>query len=274
MGVGWLMTNGVGGAPVDWDARLRQALDLVLRSRRTAALAGAGMSAESGIPTYRGAGGLWNNGGPPPLLAYREFLDDPAGWWRQRLDAEQQPGHPIYEMKQAVDQAQPNAGHYALAEMERRGWLDCIITQNVDGLHTLAGSRAVVEIHGNRNYLRCLQCGRRTPRGDAPPVRLPPLCADCGGVLKPDTVMFGEPIPPAALEAGQRDAAQCEVMLLLGTSGTVQPAARLPLLARESGAALIEINPETTPLTPWCAVKLPGPAGVALRHLLQWLMQS
>ena len=267
------MVNGVG-APVDWDARLRRAAALLGRARRTAALAGAGMSVESGVPAYRGDGGLWENGGPPPLLSYREFTADPAGWWRQRLDAEQQPGHPVYEMKQAVDQAQPNGGHYALAEMERRGWLAAVITQNVDGLHTLAGSRTLLEIHGNRNYLRCLQCGRRYPRGNEIPDPLPPRCAECGGLIKPDTVLFGEPIPPAMLAACQQEAAQCDVMLLLGTSGTVNPAARLPLLAKEAGASLIEINPSTTGLTAHCAVHLPGPTGFTLPQLLRFMIRS
>ena len=188
-------------------------------------------------------------------------------------------------MKQAVDRAVPNAGHLALAEMERRGILRCVITQNVDNLQTVAGSRAVLEIHGNRNRLRCLQCGLRFHRGDleaqlsAHPELVegaglasgPPLCGECGGVLKLDTVMFGEPIPQDTLQACREAAERCDCMLLVGTSGTVNPAARLPLVAQERGATLIEVNPEPTSLTSWCDVVLTGPADDVLPRLLNRL---
>ena len=255
--------------------QIQHAAALVARARCVAALAGAGLSAGSGIPTYRGAGGIYRRvgtpPGTPPLLSYQEFALDPAEWWRARLAAEADPSHPICQMKQAVDRAAPNAGHLALAELERRGILRCVITQNVDGLHAAAGSRAVLEIHGNRNRLRCLQCGRRFPRDGGAFESLPPLCAQCGGVLKMDTVMFGEPIPPDTLQACREAAEQCDCMLLVGTSGTVNPAARLPLLAQERGATLIEINPEPTSLTPWCDLTLSGPANAILPELLRWI---
>jgi len=126
-------------------------------------LAGAGLSAGSGIPTYRGAGGLWTQHGTPPLLSYQEFASDPAAWWQRRLAAEVDPSHPVYQMKQAVDRAAPNAGHMALAELERRGILRCVITQNVDNLQTVAGSSAVLEIHGNRNRLRGASSSKNLP---------------------------------------------------------------------------------------------------------------
>ena len=262
------------------DDYIRQAADLVRGARCVTALVGAGLSAGSGVPTYRGAGGLWMGEGMPPLLSYQEFARDPAGWWRARLAAEVDPAHPVYRMKQAVDRAVPNAGHLALAELERRGILRCVITQNVDGLHDAAGSGAVLEIHGNRNRLRCIACGWRFPRYDDSGVDCvgllstgggPPLCGRCGGILKLDTVMFGEPIPPDTLRACREAAERCDCMLLVGTSGTVSPAARLPLLAQERGATLIEINPETTSLTPHCSLVLPGPADAVLPQLLRWL---
>ncbi len=255
---------------------IHQAAALIARARYVVALAGAGLSAGSGIPTYRGSGGLWTQHGTPPLLSYQEFASDTAAWWRKRLAAEVDQSHPVYQMKQAVDRAAPNAGHLALVELERRGILRCVITQNVDNLQTAAGSRAVLEIHGNRNRLRCLQCGLRFHRSDfeaqlsdhSSLANGPPLCGECGGVLKLDTVMFGEPIPQDTLQACREAAERCDCMLLVGTSGTVNPAARLPLVARERGASLIEINPEPTSLTPWCDVVLTGPAGAILPQLL------
>ena len=247
---------------------IRRAAELIRSARYLVALSGAGLSAGSGIPTYRGSGGLWTQHGTPPLLSYQEFASDPAAWWRARLTAEQDPSHPVFQMKQAVDGAVPNAGHIALAELERRGILRCVITQNVDNLHAEAGSRALLEIHGNRNRLRCLDCTLRFPRGGFDLSDVPPRCRECGGMLKLDTVMFGEPIPPDVLESCRQEAERCDCMLLVGTSGTVNPAARLPLVARENGAALIEVNPESTPLTRWCDVALSGSADTVLPELL------
>ncbi len=252
--------------PVDY---LQRAAELIRGAGYLVALSGAGLSAGSGIPTYRGAGGLWTQHGTPPLLSYQEFASDPAAWWAKRLAAEEDPSHPVYQMKRAVDGAVPNAGHLALAELERRGILRCVITQNVDNLHGEAGSRALLEIHGNRNRLRCLDCSLRFPREEFDLAEVPPVCGECGGVLKLDTVMFGEPIPPDVLEACRDAAERCDCMLLVGTSGTVNPAARLPLVAKERGATLIEVNPESTPLTRWCDIALGGTADAILPQLLR-----
>ncbi len=248
---------------------IRQAAELIRSARYLVALSGAGLSAGSGIPTYRGAGGLWTQHGTPPLLSYQEFASDPAGWWAKRLAAEEDPSHPVYQMKRAVDGAEPNAGHLALADLERRGILRCVITQNVDNLHAVAGSRELLEIHGNRTRLRCLECGLRFSRDDFDLTKVPPACSECGGVLKLDTVMFGEPIPPDVLDSCREASSRCDCMLLVGTSGTVNPAARLPLVAKEGGATLIEVNPESTPLTQWCDIALSGPADAILPELLR-----
>ncbi len=248
---------------------IQRAAALIRNADYLVALSGAGLSAGSGIPTYRGAGGLWTQHGTPPLLSYQEFASDPAAWWQKRLDAEEDPSHPVYQMKLAVDAAAPNAGHLALAELEHRGTLRSTITQNVDNLHGEAGSRALLEIHGNRNRLRCLGCGLRFHRDGFDLSRVPPMCGECGSVLKLDTVMFGEPIPPDVLESCRDAAERCDCMLLVGTSGTVNPAARLPLLAKERGASLIEVNPESTPLTSWCDIVLQGPADAILPELLR-----
>ena len=228
------------------------------------ALTGAGLSVASGIPSFRGPGGLWTKYGPPANLSYGEFVRDPQGWWEHRLNDEVTPGNPTYDLKAAVDRARPNAGHLALADLEKAGVIKSVITQNVDGLHRTAGSGRLLEIHGNRNYLRCIRCGWRRAREGYVISDLPPACGECGGVIKPDTVMFGEPIPPAVLDACFEEARRCDVMLLVGTSGAVNPAAQLPLLAREGGAQLIEVNPESTGLTAVSGVTLAGAAADAL----------
>ena len=238
--------------------KLEQAARLVLDSRYLVALVGAGLSVESGIPPFRGPGGLWTRYGQPSMLSYQEFAGDPRLWWETRLRDEVELGNPVYELKRAVDQATPNAGHYALVELERWGVLKCSITQNVDDLQRRAGSVALVEVHGNRTRLRCIGCGRRRLREGFPMVELPPRCPECAGTLKLDTVMFGEAIPAPALQACREQVLRCDCMLLIGTSGTVNPAAQLPLLARQRGACLIEVNPHETSLTPLCDLTLSG----------------
>ena len=228
------------------------------------ALTGAGLSVESGIPSFRGPDGLWTKYGQPTNLSYRVFSQDPQDWWEKRLSDEVTPGNPTYDLKDAVDNAEPNPGHVAIAELESAGIIRAVITQNVDDLHRRAGSRNLLEIHGNRNYLRCIGCGWRRPRAEHAITDVPPLCAECGGVIKLDTVMFGEPIPRAVLDSCFAETQRCDAMLLVGTSGAVNPAAQLPLVARERGARIIEVNPEPTQLTAAADVVISGPAGEAL----------
>jgi NAD-dependent deacetylase len=205
------------------------------------------------------------------MLSYQQFMQDPGLWWEQRLQDESRGGGPVYELKVAVDRARPNPGHYALVDLERWGLLKCLITQNVDDLHHRAGSEAVLEIHGNRTWLRCIDCGSRRPREGFEIGDLPPRCPECAGAIKLDTVMFGEPIPPKTLQASWEQARVCDCMLLIGTSGVVNPEARLPLVAKENGASLIEINTEETALTPYCDVTLTGPSGALLPLLAELL---
>lgn len=258
----------------DFLMKLNQAADLILPSKHLVALVGAGLSVESGIPPYRGSGGLWTKHGEPPMLSFQAFAKDPRSWWEQRLEGELAPGNPIREMKLAVDKATPNAGHDSLVELERLGVLKFTMTQNVDNLHREAGSQALLEIHGNRTKLRCVECGSRRPREGFPLDILPPRCPECGGTIKMDTVMFGEPIPPDVLQACKEHSERCDVMLLIGTSGTVNPAARLPLIARERGAKLIEVNPDETALSPWCDLALRGPSGEVLPLLTKRIHQG
>ena len=250
-------------------AGLDQAARLMVESRHLVALAGAGLSVESGVPPYRGPGGLWTKFGQPPMLSYPEFIRDPGLWWETRLSDEVQPGNPVYEMKRALERAEPNSGHYSLVELETRGLLKHTLTQNVDNLHRRAGSRNLLEIHGNRSWLRCVNCGYRCLRDEFTLNRVPPGCPECEGVIKPDTVMFGEPIPAGVLQACLDQADKCDCMLLVGTSGTVNPAAQLPLMAKQGGSKLIEINPSETPLTPYCDLALAGPSGELLPLLVE-----
>ncbi len=235
------------------------------------ALTGAGLSVESGIPSFRGPDGLWTKYGQPSNLSYRVFARDPQDWWERRLSDEATPGNPTYDLKDAVDNAVPNPGHLAIAELEEAGILKAVITQNVDDLHGRAGSRALLEIHGNRNYLRCVGCGWRRPRAEYAITDLPPICQECGGVIKLDTVMFGEPIPRATLDACFAETQRCDAILLVGTSGAVNPAARLPVLARERGAKIIEVNPEPTQLTAAAHVVITGTAAEVLPALVDAL---
>ena len=248
---------------------INAAAEILARAEYAIALTGAGLSVESGIPSFRGPDGLWTRYGQPSNLSYRVFAQDPQAWWERRLHDESTPGNPTYDLKDAVDRATPNAGHLALAELEGLGILRSVITQNVDGLHTRAGSSAVLEIHGNRDHLRCIGCGYRRPRQGYVISDLPPVCGDCGGVIKLDTVMFGEPIPRATLDACFEEVQGCDAMLLVGTSGAVNPAAQFPLLARERGAEIIEVNPTETQLSAAAHVVVSGPAGSILPAIVR-----
>jgi NAD-dependent deacetylase len=243
---------------------LARAVDAILRARHVAALTGAGLSVESGIPPFRGPGGLWTKHGEPPLNGFEEFLRDPKAAWEARLN----PRGPMRELWNTLRAAAPNDGHRAFVEMERLGVLRCLITQNVDDLHRMAGSSLLVEIHGNYTLVRCLDCGRRRHRDEIDLTTLPPICESCGGVVKSDTVSFGEPIPDDVLERCRETARDCDCMIVAGTSATVYPAAQFPIEVRERGGVLIEVNPYPTELTPWCTVSLRGPAGTVLPELV------
>lgn len=243
---------------------IERAARVIAGSRCCVALIGAGISKESGVPTFRGEGGIWTRQGEPSMNGFQRFMADPEAWWAARLAEQQQPG----ELAAAITAAQPNPGHLALAELEQMGMLETIITQNIDNLHQQAGSRAILEIHGNRTQLRCVGCQRRFMPDEVSLETLPPRCAGCGGLVKSDTVMFGEPIPPATLDACYAAARRCDCMLVVGTSALVYPAADLPVFARRNGADLIEVNPDETPLTLYCSVVLRGPAGTILPRIV------
>ncbi len=258
-----------GGEPTDPNGHLpdvQRAVEILLAAHHCAALTGAGISAESGVPTFRGKDGLWTKQGEPPPNQYRLFQDDPAAWWRRLQARREDPD----ELATALAEAVPNDAHFALAELERLGVLKHTITQNVDGLHRLAGSARLTEIHGNRALLRCTRCNDRRPFDEIPEA-LPPHCERCHGLLKPDTVMFGEPIPRDTLVAAMAEAGRADCMLLIGTTALVSPAADLAWEAYSRGAPLIEINLDPTVISDRCAVAIHGKAGEILPRIVDRL---
>jgi NAD-dependent deacetylase len=250
------------------DAEIRRAAEALVAARRAVALTGAGLSVESGIPPFRGPGGIWTKYGEPPMDGYQRFLRDPAESWRERLSPREDWMRALHE---AVRDAKPNAGHHALAELERRGHLEALITQNIDDLHRAAGHANVLEIHGNHRLLRCIGCNARfEPAAIAvDPEALPPRCPGCGGIVKGDIVVFGEPIPADVLRACYRAVEGADCMLVVGTSATVYPAAEFPLEVLRRGGTLIEVNPDESELSAVAAFSLRGPGGAVLTRLLE-----
>ena len=239
---------------------LEKARAAIHDAQRVAVLTGAGISAESGIATFRDAlTGLWARFRPEDLATPEAFLRDPSTVWQWYA-----------WRRERVRSVQPNSGHLALAELESRlgarGSEFLLATQNVDGLHQVAGSRRLVELHGNIRRARCFDRGH--PAEAWSDDDSPPRCAVCGSALRPDVVWFGEPLPAKALEQAVGAAARCDVFLCVGTSTLVEPAASLPFLARDSGATIIEVNPMATPLTPHAHCALAGSAGEILPSLV------
>ncbi len=230
----------------------------IAAARHSVALTGAGISVESGIPPFRGKGGLWEKIDPMKYAHIQYFLADPADVWRVLLK----------EMKTLLKTATPNAGHMGLARLEQMGLLKTIITQNIDGLHQRAGNTDVIEFHGNFADYYCIDCRLRQKFDDIDLRSLPPRCA-CGGVIRPDCVFFGETIPVNLLLRSREIASCCDLMLVVGTSAVVQPAAFMPAIAKDHGALVIEINPEPTPLTHTVSdILIQGKAGAVMTALI------
>ncbi|MCK9518369.1 MAG: NAD-dependent deacylase [Dehalococcoidia bacterium] len=247
---------------------IEDAAKLLRRSNHAVALSGAGLSAESGIPTYRGTGGIWTRFGEPTIDGWELFASDPKAWWEEAI------AHGASEFSVAIERSEPNAGHIAMAQLEEMGRLAHTITQNIDNLHRRAGSRRLTEIHGNRYLVRCMNCGARERLETVSLDRLPPLCCECGGILKNDIVMFGEPIPDDALRESYKQAGASDLFLSVGTSAVVYPAADFPLMAKRRGSPLIEVNPEETALSEFADVIVRAPAGVALPAIVELLAQE
>lgn len=226
------------------------------RSRLVVVLTGAGVSAESGVPTFRGADGLWRRYRAEDLATPEAFARDPGLVWEW------------YDWRrQLIAGCRPNPGHAAVAALERRVASFLLITQNVDGLHRAAGSRRVVELHGNLWRVRCPAEGVVAENLAVPLHPLPPRCA-CGALLRPDVVWFGEALPAEAIRQARVAAESCDVMLVVGTSALVQPAASLPTIAKARGAYVVEVNLEPTALRPLADESHYGKAGEILPSLL------
>jgi NAD-dependent deacetylase len=237
----------------------RAAKDLA-GSKYAIALSGAGMSTESDIPDFRGPKGIWTTNKEAEAKAYQRyelFLNNPRAYWEEMLGFQGTYGS-FYEQ---IRQAEPNPGHYALAELEALGILKCVITQNIDGLHKKAGSKKVLEYHGSTHSVRCISCGSRFAREEVSLDELPPRCK-CGAALKYDVVHFKEPIPSDVMEESEKEASRCDFMLICGTSAVVYPFANLPRMARfhsgvtgldvighKANVKIIEVNADPTPLT-------------------------
>jgi len=218
------------------EEKIAQAQEEILNASNIVVLTGAGISSESGVPTFRGQEGLWQNYRPEELATPDAFWKDPKLVWEW------------YDWRRnAVKDAKPNPGHYALADLENYASKVTLITQNIDGLHQMAGSRNITEMHGNLWQIKCTKCGEIEQNFDVPLVPLPPKCTKCGELGRPNVVWFGEMIEMSLIDNILRAIEECQVMLIIGTSGVVEPAASMGLVAKQTNKTVIEINPDETP---------------------------
>ncbi len=235
---------------------IAQAREWIRDAQSIAVLTGAGVSAESGLPTFRGPNGLWRNHKPELLATPQAFAADPKLVWEW------------YDWRRSVHvKCQPNPAHHALAELERRAIEFQLITQNVDSLHERAGSRRIVHLHGSVWRTRCTGCHEEKWNDAVPLEPLPPHC-QCGAMLRPAVVWFGEPLPEHELRTALTAARDAQVFIAIGTSSVVYPAAALPRVALENGARVMEVNPECTALSDSAHLFLQGPAGEVLPQLI------
>ena len=241
------------------EARLSQFT--LTRQSPVAVLTGAGISAESGVPTFRGEGGLWKTYRAEDLATPEAFQRDPSTVWEW------------YDYRRRIVAGiEPNPAHHAITRLERELSDFLLVTQNVDGLHARAGTKRLVELHGNLYRVRCTRDGSISENHEVPLAQIPPRCA-CGALLRPDVVWFGEAIPEKVLIAALEASRRCDMMLVIGTSAVVQPAASMPLIAKQAGAAVVEVNPDPTPITPFVDLHLDGKAAEVVPLVVDTLLR-
>jgi len=247
---------------------IRQVVNLIRQSEKVIVFTGAGVSTESGIPDFRSPGGVWHKYNPEDFY-YQKFISSEESrekYWQMSR-----------EFFEPLKNAQPNAAHRAVVELEKMGKLDCVITQNVDNLHQRAGSspEKVIELHGTAVSVSCLSCRKKYSREEIQSwllrgVRVP-KCGGCNGILKPDTVSFGQSMPPRETEESFRRARQCDLLIVIGSSLVVQPAASVPLEAKENGAKLVIINRDSTYHDSYADVVIHASAGEVMGKIMNFL---
>ncbi|MBO8181474.1 MAG: NAD-dependent deacylase [Archaeoglobus sp.] len=245
--------KGIERGKIEKIDKIREIASEIKKSSYTTVLTGAGISAESGIPTFRGKDGLWNKYRPEELATPQAFARDPKlvwEWyaWRMKL---------VFSKK-------PNPAHEILAKLEEMGLIKSIITQNVDDLHERAGSRNVIHLHGKLRDVICSSCSYKTEAEEILDKTIPPRCPECDSFLRPGVVWFGESLPPDELNKAFSEAERSDLILVIGTSAVVQPAASIPLITKRKGGKIVEINPDSTPLTSIADISIRGKAGEVL----------
>jgi len=231
-------------------------IEVISSAKSVVALTGAGISAESGVPTFRGTDGIWSKLKPEELANFDAFLRNPSlvsEWYDQR--------------REIARSAKPNAAHFALVEMENLFPTFTLVTQNIDNLHRRAGSRTISELHGNIEKNYCLGCGKRYD-GEDFDANGSFKCSQCGGLIRPDIVWFGEMLPPDQWSIAESASAEAEVMYVVGTSAVVYPAAELPMIVKRNGGFIVEVNLERTPISDIAGVTLLGEASIVLSQLV------
>ncbi len=248
----------------DMETLAEKVAELIVKSKRLVVFTGAGISTESGIPDFRGKDGIWTKMDPEDFTIQRFVARPEVRKMQWKLLAE---GGLVKDVK-------PNAAHYAIAELEKMGKLDCIVTQNIDNLHQAAGNspEIVFELHGNMQFVRCLECHKRFPMGEIL-ARLAneelPECEHCKGILKPDAVFFGESLPQLVLSEAARRATQSDLCIVIGSTLVVYPAASIPMYAYDAGAKIVIINIGSTPMDSKATVRIEGKAGETMTKVMQ-----
>ena len=238
--------------------------DLIVSAKRVLVFTGAGISTESGIPDFRGKDGIWTKLDPEDFTIQRFMASAEVRTMQWKMLSE----------GGMVKEAKPNAAHYAVAELEKLGKLDCVVTQNIDNLHQAAGTSPdiVFELHGNMQFVRCLSCHKRFPMAEIiarVPTEGVPACEDCKGILKPDAVFFGESLPEWVLSEAVKRANQCDLCIVIGSTLIVYPAAYIPVYAREAGAKIVIVNIGATPMDSQAAVRVEGKAGETMSKVVE-----